>query len=194
MWQEEKHPRDNGGKFTDKNNDGLKSEVDNFKDTSLKSDVDNWDKNRVVEFVKSVKEGKPIAKSVEVGAVNDRERKRIEELTGEKLNATKHVLRADEVSHILKRHGENGKADKSMANVKEFAKIEDALHNFDSLDFVRKSNNEIDTTFAYADKNGVSAKLIRYVKNDKNGKAMFVVEALTDTQKGELVIMSAYEN
>lgn len=181
MWQEEKHPRDNEGKFTDGKSKSISSVYDD--DVSAP--------NKVVEFVKSVKEGKPIAKSVEVGAVNDRERKRIEELTGEKLNATKHVLNLNEAVHILNRHGENGKADKSMADVKEFAKIEDTLHNFDSLDFVIK-NGYVETTKAYKNSRNERAKLIIYKKRIDNNN-FFTVEAISDAKDGSINIITSYQ-
>ncbi len=146
----------------------------------------------LLDFVNSVKQGTPTARRIVVSTVGDRERKAIENLTGEKLNAKVNTLSESEVRHIVNRHGEKGKADKSMSTTEDFLIIENVLNNFSSVSFCRDSNGEIERTYAYKDKNGEFAKLIKFSKVI-NGNICYVVEAVTDGKTGDLKIMSAYK-
>lgn len=181
-FRESEHPRDELGRFTEKN----------YRINSSYSDIINDSKGQeIADFVESVKNGNPIAKKIVISEVTDRERKRIEELTGEKLTATKHTIRMDEVKHIIKRHGEKGLADKSMADIEAYKAMPDIIHNFDDIDYCYDKKGEIDFSGTFKDKNNIPAKLIRYTKH-KSDKTAFVVEALNDNKYGELSIISAY--
>lgn len=181
-FRESEHPRDEFGRFTEKN----------YRINSSYSDIINDSKGQeIADFVESVKNGNPIAKKIVISEVTDRERKRIEELTGEKLTATKHTIRMDEVKHIIKRHGEKGLADKSMADIEAYKAIPDIIHNFDNIEYCYDKKGNIDTTTAYLNKNGEPSKLIRYLKKSNN-KISYVVEAIADTSKNQLYIISVY--
>lgn len=181
-FRESEHPRDEFGRFTEKN----------YRINSSYSDIINDSKGQeIADFVESVKNGNPIAKKIVISEVTDRERKRIEELTGEKLTATKHTISINEVKHIIKRHGEKGLADKSMADIEAYKAIPDIIHNFDNIEYCYDKKGEIDTTTAYLNKNGEPSKLIKYLKKFNN-KISYVVEAIADTSKNQLYIISAY--
>lgn len=181
-FRESEHPRDEFGRFTEKN----------YRINSSYSDIINDSKGQeIADFVESVKNGNPIAKKIVISEVTDRERKRIEELTGEKLAATKHTISINEVKHIIKRHGEKGLADKSMADIEAYKAIPDIIHNFDDIEYCYDKKGNIDTTTAYLNKNGEPSKLIRYLKKSNN-KISYVVEAIADTSKNQLYIISVY--
>ena len=183
-FRESEHPRDEFGRFTEKN----------YRINSSYSDIINDSKGQeIADFVESVKNGNPIAKKIVISEVTDRERKRIEELTGEKLTATKHTISINEVKHIIKRHGEKGLADKSMADIEAYKAIPDIINNFDNIEYCYDKKGEIDVTYAYRDKNREPAKLIKYTKY-MSDKIAFIVEALSDNKKDELNIITAYCN
>ncbi len=110
-------------------------------------------KNKVVDYVERFRNGEDVENEIEVANVGKREREEIEKLTGEKVNATSHVLHVDELRHMENRHGQNGGHDHSMANVSNYKHIVDVLQNFDNVDYCRdKSGNKVYST-KYRDNN-----------------------------------------
>lgn len=197
-WQEKDHPRgqpDNAGQFASKTNeekmrDAIKKYSDTPEKDMKKMGIEN--KQSFSNFIERVKSGK--AKPGEtfvLGEITDRARKDIERLTEQKLNATKHALSVDEVKHIEKGHGEQGKSDHSMASVDDYKRMANVLSDYDNVDFARNNKGEIDTTHAYLDKNGSPSKLIKFTKKYPDNE-QFVVEAVNDT-KGKLHIISGYK-
>lgn len=174
-WDEQKHPRDNEGKFDDKGNSGAPAKVD----------------KGLVEFVKNI-DSLPDKAQYVVGEVSERERRDIERLTGEKLNAMQHVINASEIRHIITRHGEKGAADKTMSNIDDYGLINSVIKNYDSLDFVRDNKGNVVKATSYFITPTEKAQLIKYEKVNSDSVS-FVVEALTDTKKGVLHIISAYK-
>ena len=151
------------------------------------------EKPSIADFVTRVKSGRAKPNEVfDLGEITDRARNDIEMLTGQKLNAKKHVVDADAIRHIDNRHGENGKADSSMSDIHDYEEIADILKNYESLDFARKANGEITYSHKYKDSKNRPVPHIVYTM--KNGKTMYLIEAVTDSKKGVLHIVSAYKN
>ena len=88
---------------------------------------------------------------------------------------------------ILKRHGEKGNADHSMRDANDIGRIQYVLDNYDSIE-------RGGTTAAYryqnADGKQVHAQTV-VIKKKVNG-TYFVVEAVPDTKKKTLYVLSAY--
>ena len=198
MFDERKHPRDTDGKFTDGNGgndraDKLATAVKKYSDTP-KEDLESMGigKPSLTDFITRVKNGKTKpGETFELGEITDRARKDIERLTGQKLNATKHVISADSVRHIDKRHGESGVADHSMSTLKDFNEIAEVLQHYDRVEYALKQNGEIEKSSKFKNSENNPAPHILYTKKD--GKTMYVVEALSDTKRGALNIVSAYK-
>ena len=147
-------------------------------------------KEEIAKFVEDFRKGKPTQKRIIIAGVSDKERKELERLLGDKINATTHTLHINELQHIEKRHGASGKADKSMADIEAYKHIPDVINNFDYIE-ANYENGKTKTTNAYIDKYGNKAQLVRYVKKE-NGNTSYVVEAITDTKRGDLSIITAY--
>jgi hypothetical protein len=139
----------------------------------------------IITYIDDVKNGK-IKTNLRLIAVSDREAADIERLTGVNTYGFTRILTPDSVRHIVRRHGENGEADKSMKDVNDIARIEYALANYDYIDKVDKTRTQ------YKDADGKQAQVIKYVKRI-NGN-YFVAEAVPDSKAKTLVIMSAYKS
>ena len=149
-------------------------------------------KEEIAKFVEDFRKGKQTQRRIIIAGVSDKERKELERLLGDKINATTHTLHIDELRHIENRHGENGKADKSMANIEAYKHIPDVINNFDYIEFAYTSKSNTKRSKKYIDKYGEKARLVCYVKKE-NGNTSYVVEAITDTKRGDLSIITAYK-
>lgn len=147
---------------------------------------------KLVEFAKEAIEGK--RKPTEyytVGKISDRQRKDIERLTGEKLYADKSIITAKSIKeHINTRHGEKGKANKTMSDMANYGIMNYVLENYDTAELAKK-DGEPDLSGELLDRNGKNAKQILFIK--KIGVTYVVVEAITEGRKNnEIRITSMY--
>ena len=145
----------------------------------------------IVDFVEDFRKGKITKTRIVIGNVTERERKALEELTGDKINATTHTLHVNELQHIENRHGNKGQHDKTMSNIEAYKNIPNVIKNFDYVEFVFNKWGDVDFSKKYKNKYGKQAKKVRYIK-ENNNNISYVVEAITDTKRGDLSIISAY--
>jgi len=153
--------------------------------TVLKEYIDAVD-DKVLVFVDDVKAGTAHpGDKVDVGIVSKRMAGDILRITGTQMNeGDKILLNTSAVEHVQIRHGLNGKADQSMRNSKDFARINYILQNYDHAEAGKQRNP------AYRNRNNTSAKTIMFSK--KINGTYYVVEAVTDT--GKAGIVSAFIN
>ena len=142
--------------------------------------------NKIVEFIQAVK-NKTAWKGQKIvtGTVNDRLGAEIKSLTGIDLSGKEHRMNTNAVEHILRRHGENGKADHSMQDPNDIARVQWVLDHYDGI---RKG----DQSGGYKNKDGSPAIPIEVYK--KIDGTYYVVEAVVDAQSGYLGMVSAYIN
>lgn len=112
---------------------------------------------------------------------------RIEVLTGIQVNGFKVAIEARQIEHILNEHGVNGKSDNSMSDVNDISKMEYVLKNPDEI---RESGRT--QAYSYME-NGYNrtAKTVLYEKV-LGGNSYYVVQAVPDTKKKTLYIVSAF--
>ncbi len=192
-------PVDKEQKYTDEVNWRIKWAKDNGVELPLNKDgsLDDlllgklyekkmYEKEKLANFVTRVKNGavNP-SETIELGEITTQAKKDIECLIGIKINATKHVIGATEIAHILNRHGEFGKADHSMATQKDFEDIEKVLCNYDNIKLTEEKSN-------FRNGNGENAPIILYYKK-LDAKTQIVAEAVTDGKKNTLRVLSAYK-
>lgn len=222
MFDESKHPRDKDGKFAVTHQDIMEDDdIDPLIKPLYMSYIDelNADPKRLqkkakeeaetrrkilrdlasacdtklVEFAKEAIEGKrKPTEQYTVGKISDRQRKDIERLTGEKLDADVNTISAEIIKgHINKRHGQNGIADHSMENLAAYGLINEILSNYDNAELAKKKNGEPDRAWGYLDKNHERAKKVIFTKKiDEN---YVVVEAITDSAKSkDIKVISMY--
>lgn len=145
------------------------------------------EKPSMADFVERVKSGKAKPNEVfDLGKITDRARDDIERLTGQKLNANKHVISATEIAHIWNRHGKNGQADQSMSSIKDFEDIYEVLSSYDSIELSKEKSH-------FRNAQGDKAPVIIYRKS-LGGKSQLVAEAVTDGKKGQLRVITAYKS
>lgn len=147
---------------------------------------------KLIEFAKESIEGKKKPTDYyTVGKITDRQRNDIERLTGQKLYADKNIITAKSIQeHINTRHGENGKADKTMADMANYGIIDYVLKNYDTAELATK-NDKPDLSGEFLNRTGTKAKQVLFTK--KIGVNYVVVEAITDSKKGnEIRITSMY--
>ena len=95
-----------------------------------------------VQFADGVSKGTvKSGASYQISAVSPREANDIKSLTGVDVEGATHNIQADNVRHIALRHGANGTADRSMANLEDVARARYVLENYDSIELSDEINN-----------------------------------------------------
>ena len=148
---------------------------------------DSVDKD-LVDYVQLVKEnpGKKLPR-YPLNPVDDRAANDIQRLTGIDVRGNKTEIEPRTIEHILKRHGENGKANSSMRDVNDIGRIQYVIDNYDTMEHGGTTG-----AYRYQDSDGkqVHAQTV-LIKKKVNG-TYFVVEAVPDTKKKTLYVLSAY--
>lgn len=148
---------------------------------------DSVDKD-LVDYVELVKEnpGKKLPR-YPLNPVDDRAANDIQRLTGIDVRGNKTEIEPRTIEHILKRHGENGKANSSMRDVNDIGRIQYVIDNYDTMEHGGTTG-----AYRYQDSDGkqVHAQTV-LIKKKVNG-TYFVVEAVPDTKKKTLYVLSAY--
>ena len=124
---------------------------------------------------------------VYLGIVSDRNAARIQEITGINVDGFRVAIEARQIEHILKRHGADGTADNSMADISNIARIEYALNNPDSIVLAGKTS-----AYVYMrDGKNRKADTVRYEKGIGE-KTYYAVQAVADTKAKTLHIVTAF--
>lgn len=140
----------------------------------------------LLAFVERAKENPKDNKSVFVlGDVSDRMVGDIKTLTGIDTSDFGNVVKNNSITHIEKDHGMNGKTDNSMSDDKDIARIQYVIDNYDDIELLD------DVSMEYRDKNQQPAPLIKLSKRIDG--TYYVVEAVPDTRKHQLAVVSAYK-
>ena len=146
-------------------------------DTSVDPEILDY-----VEFAKENPE-KRWAK-IDIGEVSDRAVNDIKRETGVDITGYSHYMDIDFITHVEKRHGENGKSNQSMRNDEDIARIGYVLENYDSV------KNTGEKSKKYKNKDGSYADKIIYEKAI-NG-TYYIVEAVPEASKKRLNLVTAY--
>lgn len=115
------------------------------------------------------------------------------ELTGVDTSGYVNIINGSSIQHIDKRHGVNGTADHSMANIDDFARIGFVLDNFADARVIPVS--EIDQETArlargWRNSDNTPAPLVQF-SMPVNG-TYYVVEAVPSSKANVLAVVSAY--
>ena len=137
----------------------------------------------VLSYIETVANGE-YAKPVSVATIDNKAAARIKELTGVETYGNDVLLNESGLQHIFNRHGENGKANSSMENINDIARIGYILRNYDNIDYEGR------TTTMTKTKDGKPAPTVVFSK--KIDGTYYVVEAATDAKTHKNYIVSAY--
>ncbi len=124
---------------------------------------------------------------VELRGLSSEVLSKLKELTGIDVSSFKIAIEARQIEHILNDHGSNGSTDHSMANPVDIAKMEYIMQYPDDLSLSGKTQ-----AYSYM-KNGRNrtADTVLYEK-EIGDKSYYVVQAVADTKKKTLYIVSAF--
>lgn len=120
-----------------------------------------------------------------LGFVSQRAGNDIYNLIGINPTGYKVEINPSAAEHIEQRHGKNGKADKSMKDINDIARMKYVLDNYDDMTIGQKSHEWRNSDGTYAD-------TVIYSKR-VNGN-YYIVEAVSDNKRKIIHIVSAYKN
>ena len=147
---------------------------------------------QIADYAKKVQnknQGKQ--KFVEVTKVNKPNSDKINELIGVDTTGYTIKLRGQTLEqHITPRHGANGKADKSMADINDLSRMGYIIDNADRIDYVYDKNGRPKVSREYTNKDSSRANLIMFEK--KIDGHYYVVTAVPDTKDKSLQVVSSY--
>lgn|GEM_PF-2065280 len=124
---------------------------------------------------------------VSLGTLDATNAAKIQEITGRDFSGYEVLLEARQVKHILNRHGENGKANASMADDSDIAKMQFAMLNADEIRDAGLSN-----AYVYFDgrKNRLSPTVVYEKAIGKN--SYYVIQTVADTARKKLYVVTAF--
>ncbi|MCD8295425.1 MAG: hypothetical protein LUE27_09325 [Clostridia bacterium] len=130
--------------------------------------------------------------------ISKRQKRFIKMATGFNIHADMNRVDKHDLEHIMIRHGKGktGKPrnDTTMLDYDSVEDIVDVLLHCDSANLLFHPDGSVITSWAYPDSDGKPSKLVMFSKRMKNGKVSVVVEAMSDTKKGLLRVVTAYKH
>ena len=139
--------------------------------------------DEIVNFVLDVMSGRDVV-PLTVGFVSEKMATRIYELTSIETEGNRIVLGADDVRHIINRHGPSGSADQSMKDIADIARLSYVLSNYDAVELANHCSRK------YKTKEGKRAPQV-VISKRVNG-TYYVIEVVSDSSKRRNVVSSAY--
>ncbi len=122
---------------------------------------------------------------VTVGYLSQKQRDKITNCLGNNMDfASRLTIDADAIRHIINRHGFNGKADQSMKNEEDIARMAYVVANFDDVNF----DGVYSTKYLCAD--GTKAPHIT-LKKHVDG-LYYVITAVSDAKANKSHVVTAY--
>ena len=144
--------------------------------------------SEILSMVERVERGEFKAnEKVYLGIVTETIAEQIHGLTGVSVDGYKVAIEARQIEHILKDHGKQGAADKSMSDYSNIAKMEYALNAPDDITAAGKTKAY---TYMVNGRNK-TADTILYEKSIGE-KSYYVVQAVPDTKAKTLYIVTAF--
>lgn len=139
----------------------------------------------LVQFADGVSKGTiKSGDSYRISSVSQRGASDIKSLTGVDVEGATHNIQADNIRHIALRHGANGEADRSMANLEDVARARYVLENYDSIELSQERNNK------YINRDGNFSPTVLYRKAVDG--TYVIVEAVPDGRKKKLHVVSMW--
>ncbi len=150
----------------------------------IMNEYNNAIDREIYEFVNDVLHERVVL-PITVGYFSEKQRKKIAKCINSKLSfAPRCVMDADAIRHIINRHGANGKADHSMKDIADIARLSYVMANFDEACFEGFYSKK----FFCAD--GTPAPHVT-LKKQIDG-TYYIIEAVTDAKANKSHIVSAY--
>lgn len=140
---------------------------------------------KMLDFIDEFNSTKKFARHT-ISEVNKKQIKDLKKIIGFDFTGYSNGINTNALKHIEKRHGENGKADNSMKNKNDLARINYILENYDNVEVVDKSSKEFNNS------NNESAQIILFKK--KINGTYYLIESAAESKWKKLWVISAYIN
>ncbi|MDR2513855.1 MAG: hypothetical protein LBD02_01440 [Christensenellaceae bacterium] len=124
-----------------------------------------------------------------IGNVSERAADDIQDLTGVNVRGYESAINKSAFIHIENRHGENGAADHSMADLNDVARMRYVLENYDTMKIARDQNGDVVFSSKYHMANSSPAPVLLFSKRI-NG-TYYISEAVTDAKWQKVWVTSA---
>ncbi|MCD8308186.1 MAG: hypothetical protein LUD51_08195 [Clostridia bacterium] len=157
-------------------------------------DLEQSFKDNLVSFYCSVLANTTTQDGCIVCPVSKRQRRIIKKVCGLDIKATDNFLATQVTNHIISHHGVKGSHDKSMAVPSNMGQIVDVLMHSDSAELSSYHSGELRFHKRFLSKHGSPSVEILFKKKMPDGYVCVVLEAMTDTKKGVLRIVTAYRH
>ena len=125
-----------------------------------------------------------------VSNVSAREASAVQEKTGINTEGFTNILTGSAVDHIEKRHGANGRADRSMSDLNDLSRVGYILENFDSADLLRNEDGTPSVSDVWKNSDGSPAA--RMLFPQKVDGVYYTAVATPDSNAGVIAIESAF--
>lgn len=144
--------------------------------------------NKLKEFIVRVLEGKAKQKEHQAISIHipNRLAEEITKIVGFSVQDYGNEIDKGQTEHIWREHGSNGRADNSMSDIRNLARISYAVNNFDKI---REGKNRS----KYRNTDGTLAKTVE-IQKKIGDNFYYVVEAVPDTKLKKLRVITAYIN
>lgn len=198
------HPRDKKGQFIEKGKGVLKNSLVSYKKNStqnefkyssrpnyskIKEEYENAVDEELLKFINEQKTNPSDKATHPIGKPTQRHINDIRRLIGVDVSGWEIKLDGNQLKHIDDRHGKNGKADHSMADPKDLARIKYVLDNYDSIDILKKNGKIVKSH--YSGKDG--SKCVETIIKKRINGYYIASEAAIDCNDKRIMIVSAYK-
>lgn len=144
--------------------------------------------NRIMLLAEKIRKGQYKENdSVELGKTGSSEIQAVSKILGIDVSGYDSVVEARQIRHIITRHGINGKADKSMRNDEDIARLKFVIDNYDDAFYGGTSS-----AYTTIKQNGKPREADTVVFAKKINGTYFVVQAVPQTKKKKLFVVSAF--
>ena len=117
---------------------------------------------------------------------------KLKELTGIDFTGYKNCINSDSIKHIKDRHGKAGKADDSLSNSKDIARLPYIVENFDTIELLKNGDGKLLYSSLFYNRYNKKMPLVVFKK--KINGTYYCVEAVGDNSYKKLWVVSAYIN
>ncbi len=125
-----------------------------------------------------------------ISSVSEKQSADASRLLGGAYDGYTNAINSNGVKHIINEHGPNGKADQSMADLNDPARIAYVLDNYDTVEQVTYESGDPDLSAEFRTKNNEPAPMLKYSK--KVNGTYYVVEAIPESKHKKFWVVSAY--
>ncbi len=125
-----------------------------------------------------------------ISEVSPKAAQEVSSLTGVDARGFENILTGSAVDHIEARHGSAGRADHSMSNINDLARIRFVLDNFDGSYLLTNDDGSPSVSDAWKNLDGTPAQRVVFYK--KLDGTYYAVEAAPDSKARVLAIESAF--